>query len=33
MPGYNAKIEVETDKYGKALYILVYRKDALKQEL
>lgn len=27
MPGYNAKIEVETDKYGKALYILIYRKD------
>lgn len=26
MPGDNGKIEVETDKYGKALYILIYEK-------
>ena len=27
MPGDNGKIEVETDKYGKALYILIYEKE------
>lgn len=26
-PGDNGKIEVEADKYGKALYIIVYKKD------